>query len=144
MRQSSPTPAASMELEMKNMELKVGDKLKIKGMILHDADRFQIDLGCNREDIALHLNPRFNDDLDGTVLVFNSMTAGCWGDEKREMLNTLQKGSEVKIVVKFSGDMFEVELPDEQEVQFPNREDMNLINYLRIRGDFKLVSFKIC
>lgn len=49
-----------------------------------------------------------------------------------------------QIVVKFSGDMFEVELPDEQEVQFPNREDMNLINYLRIKGDFKLTSFKIC
>lgn len=133
-----------MELEMKNMELKVGDSLKIKGMILHDADRFQIDLGCDKEDLALHFNPRFNDELDGTVLVFNSKSSGSWGDEKRETDHTLHKGAEVKIVVKFSGDVFEVELPDEQEVQFPNREDMALINYLRIRGDFKLTSFKIC
>lgn len=133
-----------MELELKNMELKVGDTLKIKGIILHDADRFQIDLGCDKEDLALHFNPRFNDDLDGTVLVFNSKTAGCWGDEKRETDHTLQKGAEVKIVVKFSGDVFEVELPEDKEVQFPNREDMGLINYLRIRGDFKLTSFKIC
>uniref|UniRef100_A0A8C6SYL0 Galectin n=1 Tax=Neogobius melanostomus TaxID=47308 RepID=A0A8C6SYL0_9GOBI len=62
-----------LELEMQNMELKVGDKLKIKGMILHDADRFQIDLGSDREDLALHFNP------------------------KRKMLHTVQKGSEVKV-----------------------------------------------
>ncbi|XP_072298357.1 galectin-2-like [Eucyclogobius newberryi] len=129
---------------MKNMELKAGDKLKIKGMVLDDADGFQIDLGCDKEDLALHFNPRFNDDLDGTVFVCNSKTAGCWGDEKRELNLTLQKGAEVKIVVTFSGHMFEVELPDEQEVHFPNREDMDLLNYLRIRGDFKLTSFKIC
>ncbi|KAK7939390.1 hypothetical protein WMY93_002716 [Mugilogobius chulae] len=126
-----------MELVMKNVELKAGDKLKIKGIVLHDADRFQIDLGCDEEDLALHFNPRFNDALDGTVFVCNSKAAGCWGNEKREMNNTLQKGAEVKIVVAFSGDMFEVELPDDQQVHFPNREDMDVIKYLRIRGDFK-------
>ncbi|KAJ0058212.1 hypothetical protein NL108_009095, partial [Boleophthalmus pectinirostris] len=57
---------------------------------------FQIDLGCDKEDLALHFNPRFNDDLDGTVFVCNSKAAGCWGDEKREINNTLQKGAEVK------------------------------------------------
>ncbi|CAL1588760.1 unnamed protein product [Knipowitschia caucasica] len=133
-----------MELEMKHMELKAGDKLKIKGMVLHDADRFQIDLGWDEEDLALHFNPRFNDDLDGNVFVCNSKMAGCWGDEKREVNCTLHKGAEAKIVVTFTGDMFEVELPDEQQVHFPNREDMDVIKYLRIRGDFKLTSFKIC
>lgn len=59
--------------------------------------RFQIDLGCDAEDLALHFNPRFHDDEDGAVLVCNSKTAGCWGDEKRETENPLQKGSEVKV-----------------------------------------------
>uniref|UniRef100_A0A3B4B0C4 Galectin n=1 Tax=Periophthalmus magnuspinnatus TaxID=409849 RepID=A0A3B4B0C4_9GOBI len=135
----------SQELELKNMEFKAGDKLKIKGLILHDADRFQIDLGYDEEDLALHFNPRFNDELDGTVFVCNSKAAGCWGEEKREINNTQNRKGQCKnIMVTFSGDMFEVELPDDQEVHFPNREDVDIIKYLRIRGDFKLTSFKIC
>lgn len=49
-----------------------------------------------------------------------------------------------QIVLKLAGDMFEVELPDGQEVQFPNRDGMDVINYIKIAGDFKLTSFKIC
>uniref|UniRef100_A0A3Q2D8V3 Galectin n=1 Tax=Cyprinodon variegatus TaxID=28743 RepID=A0A3Q2D8V3_CYPVA len=134
----------SQELELKNVNLRPGDKLKVKGEILHDAERFQIDLGLDSEDLALHFNPRFHDDADGAVLVCNSKTAGCWGDEKREIHNPLLRGSEVKIVLKLSEDVFEVELPDGQEMQFPNRADMDVITYIRVAGDFKLTSFKIC
>uniref|UniRef100_H2MH79 Galectin n=1 Tax=Oryzias latipes TaxID=8090 RepID=H2MH79_ORYLA len=132
------------ELELKNVALTAGEKLKVKGEILHDAERFQIDLGCDPEDLALHFNPRFHDDADGAVLVYNSKIGGSWGDEKREIDNPLQRGSDVKIVLKLCGDMFEVELPDGQEVQFPNRAGMDVISYVRIKGDFKLTSFKIC
>jgi len=59
--------------------------------------RFQIDLGCDSDDLALHFNPRFHDDADGAVLVCNSKTAGCWGDEKREIHNPLQRGTDVKV-----------------------------------------------
>uniref|UniRef100_A0A8C7VF42 Galectin n=1 Tax=Oncorhynchus mykiss TaxID=8022 RepID=A0A8C7VF42_ONCMY len=103
---------------------------------LFPISRFQIDL-------ALHFNPRFNDDTDGTVLVCNSKIAGCWGDEKREIHNPLQRGSIFKIVLKLMGDMFEVEMPDRQEIQFPNREGLDVITYIRIKGDLKLISFKI-
>ncbi|XP_053194665.1 galectin-2-like [Scomber japonicus] len=134
----------SMKLELNNVELKAGDQLKIKGLIHHDADRFQIDLGCDAEDLALHFNPRFHDDTDGAVVVCNSKTDGCWGDEKREIHNPLHRGSDFKIVLKHAGDMFEVELPDGQEVQFQNRVGMDVISYIRITGDLKLTSFKIC
>ncbi|KAM4635619.1 galectin-2-like [Polymixia lowei] len=134
----------TMELELKNVYMRAGDQLKVKGMIMHDAERFQIDLGCGADDLGLHFNPRFYDDDDGTVLVCNSKNAGCWGDEQRELNNPFERGTDVKILFKLAGDMFEVELPDGQEVQFPNREDMNVISYIRITGDFKLASFKIC
>lgn len=49
-----------------------------------------------------------------------------------------------KMVLKLTGDMFEVELPDGQEVQFPNRGGMDVISYIKIAGDFKLTSLKIC
>ncbi|XP_074552872.1 galectin-2-like [Halichoeres trimaculatus] len=134
----------SMQLELKNIHMRTGDQLKVKGEILHDAERFQIDLGYDEEDLALHFNPRFHDDTDGAVLVCNSKTGGCWGDEIRDTHNPLHRGSEVKIVLKLAGDTFEVELPDGQELQFPNRAGVDLISYIRIRGDFKLTSFKIC
>ncbi|XP_061703044.1 galectin-2-like [Syngnathoides biaculeatus] len=133
----------SMKLEMSNMNLKVGDQLKIKGEILHDAQRFQIDLGYDSEDLALHFNPRFHDDTDGAVIVCNSKIAGCWGDEKRETHNPLHRGTHVKIVLKLSGDMFEVQLPDGREIQFPNRVDTAVINYVRITGDFNITCVKI-
>ncbi|XP_056263793.1 galectin-2-like [Pseudoliparis swirei] len=134
----------SMQLELKNVHIRAGDQLKVRGVILHDAERFEIDLGRSADDLALHFNPRFRDDTDGAVIVCNSKAAGCWGDEKREINNPLQRGADVKMVLKLTGDMFEVELPDGHEVQFPNRDGMDIISYIKIAGDFKLTSFKIC
>ena len=62
-----------------------------------DPLRFQIDLGSGADDLALHFNPRFHDDDDGAVLVCNSKIDGCWGDEKREIHNPLQRGTDVKV-----------------------------------------------
>lgn len=59
--------------------------------------RFHIDLGSDANDLALHFNPRFHDNTDGSVLVFNSKTAGCWGEERREIPNPLHRGKEVKV-----------------------------------------------
>ncbi|XP_043956582.1 galectin-1-like [Gambusia affinis] len=132
-----------MQLELKNIALRPGDKLKLKGEILHDAEKFRIDLGVNSEDLALHFNPRFEDDEDGAVLVYNSKTAGYWGSEGREMPNPLQRGSDVKIFLMLSGDGFEVELPDGQKLSFPNNSNMDVITYVQVAGDFKLNSFKI-
>ncbi|XP_029688079.1 galectin-1-like [Takifugu rubripes] len=134
----------SMQLELKDVILRTGDQLKIKGFVLHDADRFHIDLGNDANDLALHFNPRFHDNADGSVLVFNSKTAGCWGEERREIPNPLHRGKEVKIVLKLAGDVFEVEIPDDHEFKFPNQESVDVISYIRIGGDFKLTSFKIC
>ncbi|XP_037332935.2 galectin-2-like isoform X1 [Pungitius pungitius] len=137
-------PKISMQLELKNVNIRAGDQLKVKGVILHDAERFEIDLGCGAEDLALHFNPRFHDNTDGAVLVCNSKADGCWGSEKREIHNSLHRGKDVRMVLKLTGDMFEVDLPDGHEVQFPNRGGMDIISYIKIAGDFKLTSLKIC
>ncbi|XP_008328496.1 galectin-2-like [Cynoglossus semilaevis] len=134
----------STHFEVKNVALRAGDRLKIKGEILPNADRFNIDLGYDADDLALHFNPRFHDDTDGAVLVCNSRTAGCWGKEKRDIYNPLEQGTHVKIQLKLEGDTFEVELPDGSTVNFPNRVGMDVINYIRVAGDFKITSFKIC
>uniref|UniRef100_A0A3B5MJT4 Galectin n=1 Tax=Xiphophorus couchianus TaxID=32473 RepID=A0A3B5MJT4_9TELE len=136
------------QLELKNVTLRPGDKLKLKGEILHDAEKFRIDLGVSSEDLALHFNPRFQDDADGAVLVYNSKTAGSWGSEGREMHNPLQRGNDVKVRksgsrTKWFQDVLIVELPDGQKLKFPNRTNMDVITYVQVAGDFKLKSFKI-
>ncbi|KAM8824725.1 galectin-2-like isoform 2-T3 [Synchiropus picturatus] len=133
-----------MSLELSGVNLSIGDQLKIKGEVPSDAERFQIDLGHNVHDLALHFNPRFHDDVDGAVLVCNSKSSGCWGEEVRDLHNPLQRGTSVKIVLKVAGDWFEVLLPDGHEVRFPNRQDVDIISYVKVTGDFKLSSLKIC
>uniref|UniRef100_A0A3B5K734 Galectin n=1 Tax=Takifugu rubripes TaxID=31033 RepID=A0A3B5K734_TAKRU len=137
------------QLELKDVILRTGDQLKIKGFVLHDADRFHIDLGNDANELALHFNPRFHDNADGSVLVFNSKTAGCWGEERREIPNPLHRGKEVKVReiswsrTSFHSNLF-LEIPDDHEFKFPNAESVDVISYIRIGGDFKLTSFKIC
>ncbi|KAK5885358.1 hypothetical protein CesoFtcFv8_019074 [Champsocephalus esox] len=81
-----------MLLEMKHLSLTAGDKLQVKGIIQHDAERFKIELGYGTDDIALHFNPRFDDDADGSVIVCNSKSGGSWGHEVRDTHNPLQPG----------------------------------------------------
>lgn len=50
----------------------------------------------------------------------------------------------VQIEVKLVGDVFEVELPNGHGVQFPNREGIDIVSYIKITGDIKLTSIKIC
>uniref|UniRef100_A0A4W5J916 Galectin n=1 Tax=Hucho hucho TaxID=62062 RepID=A0A4W5J916_9TELE len=123
-----------IEHELKHVELRAGDQFKEEGRIMDEVESFQIDLGCDEDNLALHFNPRFNDDTDGTVLVCNSMIADCWGDEKREIHNPLQRDSTFKLM----GNMFEVKMPDGQDFQFPNCEGLDVITYIRIKGDLKL------
>ncbi|CAL8286161.1 unnamed protein product [Boreogadus saida] len=132
-----------MGMELNNICLSAGDHLTFKGLILPDAQRFQFDLGSSSNDLAFHFNPRFHDDDDGAVLICNSKCDGCWGHEKRERHNPLKQGEEVKIVLKFTGDMFKVELPGGHTVEFPNREGASFISYVSVKGDLQISSFKI-
>ena len=49
----------------------------------------------------------------------------------------------MQLKVKMTGNLFEVELPNGEEIQFPKREGLDVISYVRVKGDFKLTSFKI-
>uniref|UniRef100_A0A674MPE1 Galectin domain-containing protein n=1 Tax=Takifugu rubripes TaxID=31033 RepID=A0A674MPE1_TAKRU len=86
--------------------------------------------GNDANDLALHFNPRFHDN-----------TAGCCGEVRRETPNPLHRGKEAKVREIY---VFEVEIPDDHEFKFPNQESVDVISYIRIGGDFKLTSLKIC
>ncbi|XP_060742263.1 galectin-2-like, partial [Tachysurus vachellii] len=132
------------EAELKNVLFSAGDRLKVQGRINLDADRFQVDLGSMSSELALHFNPRFHYGDDKTpVLVCNSKCDGVWKQEQRETHNPFQPGSTFKVVVKHAGDLFEVMLPDGNMIEFPNRHGLEVITYIRIKGDISLTSFKM-
>ncbi|XP_036432226.1 galectin-1-like [Colossoma macropomum] len=132
----------SEEVEMKNVLLRAGDQLKVQGKIHADAKRFQIDLGSS--ELALHFNPCFYDDNANTaVLVCNSQSGGIWDQEQRDTPNPFQPGSTFKVVVKHTGKVFEVKLPDEQATELPSRQGVEVISSIHVKGDISLTAFKM-
>ncbi|XP_075407081.1 galectin-2-like [Tenrec ecaudatus] len=99
---------------------------------------FSINLGQGANKLNLHFNPRFNE----SCIVCNSMD-GSWGKEQRESHLCFSPGSEVKFTVTFEKEQFQVKLPDDHVVTFPNRLGHSHLSYMNVRGGFKVSSFKI-
>lgn len=130
-----------MALEIRNVEMKVGDTMKIKGKISDEADRFAVNLGSDADHIGLHFQPRFHDCDDGAVIVCNSKCAGCWDSEQREHDFPFNKGDKFKMSITFKGDVFAIKLPNDSVIEFPNRLSLETVTFVSVDGDFKLVSF---
>lgn len=81
------------KFEVKDLNMKPGMSLKIKGKIHNDVDRFLINLGQGKETLNLHFNPRF----DESTIVCNTSEGGRWGQEQRENHMCFSPGSEVKV-----------------------------------------------
>lgn len=58
---------------------------------------FALNIGHDPENIAMHFNPRFNCGGDANVIVCNSVSGGCWGDEQREGNFPFARGEECKV-----------------------------------------------
>ncbi|NXV18912.1 LEG2 protein, partial [Cepphus grylle] len=127
------------KFEIFNLDMKTGDTLKIKGKISEDADGFSINLGCRSSDLALHLNPRFNE----SVIVCNSRCSSAWQEEHRDNNLGFSKGCTIKITIEMLADKFQVKLPGDHEVEFPNRHCYDKISYMSVKGGFRVTSFKL-
>ena len=84
-----------------------GCRLTIYGAVPENANRFSINLQCgskihaseaqsNKRDVALHLNPRFE---DGVQLVRNSFANGMWDSEEKSGVFKISRGSRFKISI---------------------------------------------
>ncbi|GCC30250.1 16 kDa beta-galactoside-binding lectin-like [Chiloscyllium punctatum] len=128
-------------LEMFDVDMKIGDTVKFKVFTDPEADRFAISLGKDDSTLALHFNPRFNDDQDGRVIVCNSKEDGVWCTEQREETFVFEKGECFKFSIMFLGVKFEIKLPD-YVLEFPNRSSMDTMTYLQVQGDVRVKSLK--
>ncbi|KAG9483813.1 hypothetical protein GDO78_009631 [Eleutherodactylus coqui] len=128
----------SEDFEIFNLELKPGESVKLKGKIPGGAKAFYFNLGRSPSDVALHVSVRMAE----KVIVCNTKRNNSWEKEQRDGHQCFSPGTEVKILIKFNGDKFEVKLPDGHEISFPNRLGYDKITYMAVNGDFKVISYK--
>ncbi|XP_021572912.1 galectin-1 isoform X3 [Carlito syrichta] len=114
-----------------NLNLKPGECLRVRGEVAPDAKSFVLNLGKDSNNLCLHFNPRFEAHGDANTIVCNSKDGGAWGAEQREAAFPFQPGSVVEANLTIT-------LPDGYSFKFPNRLNLEAINYMAADGDFKI------
>ncbi|XP_063166100.1 16 kDa beta-galactoside-binding lectin-like [Candoia aspera] len=121
-------------------ELHPGELLIVKGMILSESKEFAINLGKDCDNLVLHFNPRFDCKGDVNALVCNSKRAGAWEGEERPPDFPFHQNCEIQITFSFTDHDIRVKMEGSEEIVFPNRLELNVINYLEVDGDFRIKS----
>ncbi|KAM6956995.1 lectin, galactoside-binding, soluble, 2a [Aplochiton taeniatus] len=128
---------------IKNMSFKVGQTLTITGVPKSDATNFAVNIGPNEQDIALHMNPRFEAHGDERAVVCNSYQGGSWCEEYREGGFPFNQGEEFKFTITFTKEEFLVALPDGSEIHFPNRLGEEKYSYIGFDGEVRIQGIEI-
>ncbi|KAF3694415.1 Beta-galactoside-binding lectin 14 kDa lectin Electrolectin [Channa argus] len=121
----------------------IGQTLTITGIPTLKATHFAVNIGPDEDDVALHVNPRFDYYGDQKQVVFNSCQGGSWEEEIREGEFPFFHGTEFKIVIKFTGKDFVVSFSDGSNVVFPNRIGLQQYSVISVDGDCSITSFAI-
>nr|XP_046271936.1 beta-galactoside-binding lectin-like isoform X1 [Scatophagus argus]XP_046271937.1 beta-galactoside-binding lectin-like isoform X2 [Scatophagus argus] len=123
------------DLIIKNMPFKAEQKLTVVGVVNSDAAGFEVNIGQDELNYAIHINPRFNTKGDVNRVICNSYQNGIWGVEVRGGGFPFQQGKEFKIMVTFTCTEFKVTLSDGSEILFPNRIGADTYSVISFRGD---------
>uniref|UniRef100_A0A9L0K1Q6 Galectin n=1 Tax=Equus asinus TaxID=9793 RepID=A0A9L0K1Q6_EQUAS len=135
---SSCASVMACGLVASNLNLKPGECLRVRGEVAPDAKSFVLNLGKDSDNLCLHFNPRFNMHGDANTIVCNSKDGGAWGTEQRESAFPFQPGSVMEVCISFDKADLTITLPDGYSFKFPNRLNLEAVNYLSANGDFKI------
>uniref|UniRef100_A0AAY5K7M4 Galectin n=2 Tax=Esox lucius TaxID=8010 RepID=A0AAY5K7M4_ESOLU len=117
--------------------------ITVKGMVKPNAKKFALNLSKGN-DIALHVNPRF-DEMGKKTIVCNSMIGGRWGKEERH--NTyfpFIQGNPFEMKIMCTDMEFKVAVNNIQFIDFKNRiHDLASIKMLDVHCDITLTSVDI-
>ncbi|XP_051817841.1 galectin-1-like [Antechinus flavipes] len=122
------------EICLINMNLHPEVCVKVQGDILPNPQKFQIDLGKDKFNLSLHFNPRFYQN----AIVCNSFIDGQWGEEQQEDTFPFKGGTTTEISIIFDGSKFLIKLPGGYQFTFPNRQNLEDLDYLSVNGDFNV------
>ncbi|KAK9540906.1 hypothetical protein VZT92_003324 [Zoarces viviparus] len=127
-------------MKVTDMTFKEGQEFKIRIKPKDDCSSFAINIGHDSDNIALHINPRFD---DSNVIVFNCLSGGSWGNEQREGNFPFLRGEECKFHINFNNEQFYIKLPDGSMLNFPNRLGDVKYKYFNVSGDARIIGIKI-
>ncbi|TRY60257.1 hypothetical protein DNTS_005919 [Danionella cerebrum] len=100
---------------IQNMSFKTGQTLTITGIPKAESTNFALNIGNSAEDIALHMNPRFDAHGDQSTI----------------------------IKISFTPEEFLVTLADGSEIHFPNRQGSEKYKYLHFEGEARIYGVEI-
>ncbi|XP_019366594.1 PREDICTED: galectin-9 [Gavialis gangeticus] len=115
--------------------------ITISGKVPSNSDRFNINLKSG-DDIAFHLNPRF----DENVIVRNSFLNQTWGTEERDMPGTmpLAQGQDFTIRILCQDHCFKVAVNEQDQFEYRHRvQNLQQIDKLEITGLGPSVKFTV-
>ncbi|XP_068088309.1 galectin-8 [Hyperolius riggenbachi] len=120
--------------------LQPGSMVVIHGIVLCDADRFQIDFQCGssekpRSDVAFHFNPRYK--RSGQI-VCNTLQNGGWGWEEVTYLMPFTKGQPFEVIFFVFQHKFQVSGNGRHLLSYKHRISLEKIDSLSISGKVKI------
>ncbi|XP_018619659.1 galectin-3b [Scleropages formosus] len=117
--------------------------ITIDGQFKPNAKMMTVNL-CRGNDIAMHFNPRFNDNGKPSV-VRNSLVRDRWGKEERDMKNfPFVQGDNFLLKILCTSTDFKVAVNEKHFLEFCHRiQDLNTITQLGIYNDVTLRSVTV-
>ncbi|XP_050962777.1 beta-galactoside-binding lectin isoform X1 [Labeo rohita] len=128
---------------VQNMSFKAGQTLALTGVPNADSTNFAINIGHSAEDIALHMNPRFDAHGDQRTVVCNSFQDGNWCEEVREGSFPFNQNEEFQLKITFTNEEFLVTLPDGSQFHFPNCQGAEKYKYMHFEGEVRIRGIEI-
>ncbi|XP_054616891.1 galectin-8-like isoform X2 [Dunckerocampus dactyliophorus] len=112
--------------------LSVGRSIAIRGQTNQMAES---------DDIALHLNPRFKQE----VCVRNSFLSGCWGDEERHLTSfPFGPGQYFEIIILCNLQQFLIAVNGVHQIAYKHRvQDLRQVTRLEVKGDVSVMDARL-
>jgi hypothetical protein len=127
-----PNPRSNATFDIPH-GLAPGKQIIISGVVLHNCDRFEIDLE-SQSGTALHINPRLTGQFGANTIVRNSNLGG-WGNEENDGPFPFRQGQPFELAILAEQDRFRVSVNGVHAFDFQARAPIHEVHRLKIEGN---------
>jgi len=125
--------------------LQPGGIIQIAGHVPPHVKWFAVNLQCGpnlnpRDDIALHINPRFEGNL--SKIVRNSLHSQQWGVEENFGHFPFSPGQQFEILILTESDHFKIAINGQHFTEFRHRMPVQRVTTIAIDGDVQLFAVR--